>query len=233
MARKRQEAAELEVKLEAARKAEEDRQAAIRADEERAAMERRAAAEAALASRVAEFKKDAADLLASMSLPASDFQEFRKLNDVKELPAATQEKISALDEKVRAFREKDDAERFIEACRAEIATVSALQTRSQVAREIHGSNAAAALTDVNSFLQNNFSPPSDAHKDLWRSLASIRTLCDRLEKESKTHLERAQSLSSSGKAGDAIQEFQIADRIFPDPKVADTIKQLRENSLGL
>jgi hypothetical protein len=108
-----------------------------------------------------------------------------------------------------------------------------LQTRAKVAREIDGSNAAAALTDVNSFLQNNSSPPSDAQKDLWRSLVSIRTFCDRLEKESKTHLERAQSLSSSGKAGDAIEELQIANRIFPDPKVADNIKKLRENSLGL
>jgi hypothetical protein len=233
MARKRQEAADREAKLEAARKAEEERQAAIRADEERAAMERKAAAEAALADRVAEFKKDAADLSANMSLPPSDLQELRTLNDVKELPAATQEKISVLDEKVRNFREREDGERFIEACRTEISTVIALRTRSKVAREIHASNAAAALTDVNSFFQDNPSPPSDAQKDLWRSLVSIRTLCDRLEKESETHLKRAQSLSSSGKAGDAIQEFQIANRIFPDPKVTDTIKHLRENSLGL
>jgi tetratricopeptide (TPR) repeat protein len=53
------------------------------------------------------------------------------------------------------------------------------------------------------------------------------------EKESKTHLERAQSLSASGKTGDAIQELQEAYRIFPDPKVAETIRKLREDSLGL
>jgi hypothetical protein len=231
--RKRQEVAELQAKLEAARKAEKERQAATRVEEERAAMERKAAAEAALASRVAEFKKHAANLIASTSLPASDFQELRTLGDVKELPAATHDKISALDERVRSFRENDDAERLIEACRTETATVAALQTRSKAAREIHANNAAAALADLNSFLQDNSSPPSDAQKDLWQSLVSIRTLCNRLENESKTHLERAQSLSSSGKAGDAIEEFQIAYRIFPDPKVADTIKQLRENSLGL
>jgi hypothetical protein len=50
-----------------------------RADEERAAMERKAAAEAALVKRIADFKKDAADLIASTSLPASDFQELRTL----------------------------------------------------------------------------------------------------------------------------------------------------------
>jgi hypothetical protein len=121
MARKRQEAAELKAKLEAARiaeeerqaairadeeaarKAEEQRQAAIRADEERAAMERKAAAEAALASRVAGLKKDVADLLANTSLPASDFQDFRTLKDVKELPAATQEKIQRLTKKFASF----------------------------------------------------------------------------------------------------------------------------------
>lgn len=231
--RKRQEVAELEAKLQVARKAENERQAAIRAEQERAARERKAAAEAALVKRIDEFKKDAADLIAKMSLPVSDFQELRTLNDVKELPAATQDKISVLDERVRALREKDHAEHLIEACRAEITAINALQTRSQVAREIHANNAAAALADVNSFLQDNSSPPSDAQKSLWQSLLSIRTLCNRLENESRMHLERGQSFSSAGKAGDAIKEFQIAYRMFPDPKVADSIKQLRENSLGL
>jgi hypothetical protein len=135
-------------KIEAGRKAEEERQAASRADEERAVMERKTGADAVFANHVAEFKKDAADLLANTSLPASDFQKVRTLNDVKELSDATRAKISALDEKVRSFREKGDAERFIEACRAEIATVSALRTRSEAAREIHASNAAAALADL-------------------------------------------------------------------------------------
>ena len=94
-------------------------------------------------------------------------------------------------------------------------------------------NAAAALVEIIAFYQDNPSPPSDAQRDLWRSLASIRSICNRLEKESKTHLDRAQSFSSTGKPGDAIREFQEANRIFPDPKIAETIRKLREDSLGL
>ena len=52
---------------------------------------------------IADFKKDTTDLLAKTSLPASDFQEFRTLSDVKELPASTEESISALAERARAF----------------------------------------------------------------------------------------------------------------------------------
>jgi hypothetical protein len=233
MARKRQEAADREAKLEAARKAEEERLAAIHADEERAAQERKAAEEAALAKRAAEFKKEAIDLMANTPVPATDFLELKSPNDVKQLPAATQERISALAEKARGLHRENGNERLIEAYNSHILSVSAMETRGKVAREIRASNAAAALADVNSFLKDNPSPPSDAQKDLWKSLVSIRSLCNRLDQEAKTHIEKAQSLSSSGRAGDAIQEFQIANRIFPDPKVADTIKQLRENSLGL
>jgi hypothetical protein len=233
IARKRQEAADREAKLQAARKVEEEKQAASRADAERAAMERKAAAEAALREVIADFKNDTADLLQKASLPASDFQELRTLEDVKELPAATAKSIALLADRVRGFREKKGYDSVIEACRAEISTVNAWETRSKVAQEIHAGNAAAAVVDLASFYQDNPSPASEAQKDLWRSLASIRSICERLDKESETHLERAKSLSSTGKPGDAIREFQEAYRIFPDPKVASIIKKLREDSLGL
>lgn len=231
MARLRQEAADRDAKLQAARKAEEERLAAIRAEEERVAMEKKASADAALAKRVAEFRKETMDVLANTSVPQSDFRKLRSLDDVKELATAEQERISVLAEKVRSLREQDEG--FVEACRTEMAVALALETRAKLPREIHANNAPAALADLNSFLRDNPSPPSDAQEDLWKSLASIRALCTRLESEARPHIEKAESLSSSGKAGDAIEEFQIAYRLFPDPKVADTIKQLRENSLGL
>lgn len=233
MARQRLEAADREAKLEAARKAEEERLSKIRADEERAAIERKAAAEAALANRIAKFKQDATDLLANTSLPASDLQEFKSLADVKELPAPTQDSISKLADEIRSFGHDGDNERLAESCRAEVSAVRALDTRGRISRAIHANNAAAALADVNSFLEENPVSPSDAQKDLWKSLASVRALCKRLRSDAQPHIEKAQSLSSSGKSGEAIQEFQLAQRVFPDPKVADIIRQLRENSLGL
>ena len=203
------------------------------APQEKQEMERKAAADAAFANRVADFKKDAADLLAKASLPPADFKEFRTLNDVQELPANLTDNISALAERARSFRAQEGYESDVEACRGEISSVSALEVRSKVAKQLHAGNAAGATVDINSFYKDNPSPPSDAQKDLWRSLASIRSICNRLEEESKTHLERAQSLSASGKSGEAIQEFQEAYKIFPDPTVAETIEQLREASLGL
>src|SRR5712691_515218 len=100
-------------------------------------MERKAAADAALAKRVAEFKKEAIDVLANTPLPLSDFQELRTLDDVKELAAATQERISVLAEKVRSLREKDGNERLVEACHAEMSTARALDTRAKIPQEIH------------------------------------------------------------------------------------------------
>jgi len=220
-------------KLEAARKAEEERVDALRAAEQRAAEERKAAAEAALAKQADEFKKEAIALLANTHLPPSDFRELRTLGDVKALTPADHQRISALAEKVRGIREQDGNQRLVELCHAEVAATLALDTRANIPGEIHANDAAAALASVNSFLQDNPSPPSNAQTDLWQSLTSIRTLCSRLESEARPHKEKAQSLSSAGKSGDAIREYQIAYRIFPDPKVAAEIKQLRENSLGL
>ena len=222
-----------EERIEAARKAEEERVEALRAAEQKAAEERKAAAEAAVAKQADEFKKEGSALLANTHLPPSDFRELRTLDDVKELTPADRQRISALAEKVRSIREQDGNQRLVELCHAEVAGTLALNTRANIPGQIHANDAAAALTSVNSFLQDNPSPPSDGQTNLWQSLTSIRTLCSRLESEARPHREKAQSLSSAGKSGDAIREDEIAYRIFPDPEVAAEIKQLREKSLGL
>ena len=54
----------------------------------------------------------------------------------------------------------------------------------------------------------------------------------KLHEDANAHITKAAALADAGKTGNAIEEYQEAFELFPDPAIADRIKALREQSLG-
>jgi len=136
-------------------------------------------------------------------------------------------------DRARDFRAKLGYETALRECPVETQTTDALSVVDQMTRNIAGSDAAKATNKVSEFLTNNPEPLAASQRSLWRYLKSVRSLCNRLEKQADVHLQQAQLLVSAGRMGDAIREYQEAYRIFPTPATAEKSRQLQENSLGL
>ena len=113
------------------------------------------------------------------------------------------------------------------------AVVDSLKTYAAAADQLHTGNAIHASETLDSFHQEYAEAPGTQSKALWEAVDSIRSLLDRLHEESKAYIAKASALSDAGKTGSAVQEYQNAYQVFPDPAVAEQIKKLREESLGL
>jgi hypothetical protein len=182
---------------------------------------------------VTEFKEQTQAVLARVGDATGNFQEVARLDSVKPLPAPVSESIGPLVDQANDLRSKPGHESALQECRAEAETVDAISVVDQITRNIAANDVFEAGSRLAVFLKRSPEPTVDGQKALWRYLISMRSLCNRLEKDALVHVKRAQSLASAGKTSDAIREYQEAYRTFPNPATADTINQLMHGSRGL
>jgi hypothetical protein len=182
---------------------------------------------------ISDFREQIQSVLSRVGEATGNFPEMDRLDSVQKLPAPVSESIGSLVDRARDLRSKLGYETALGECRTETETVDALLIVDQITRNIAANDAVQASSKLADFLKSSPEPTADIQKALWRYLTSMRLLCSRLEKDSNTHLQRAQSLASASKTGDAIREYQEAYRTFPNPVTAEKIRQLQENSLGL
>jgi len=152
---------------------------------------------------------------------------------VQKFPAPVSESVDSLIERARDFRAKVGYETALRECRTETETADALAAVDQIIRNLAAGDASVANLELANFLRNNPEPMADNQKTLWHYLTSMRSLFSRSRKEAEVHLQRAQSLDSTSKAGEAVREYREAYRAFPTPATADKIRQLQNTSLGL
>ncbi len=189
---------------------------------------------AELSEKADEFKKRVGDALAVVSSRSSGkMQELTSLSGVGDLPGSVSLQLASLEDKARDYRTQVGYEVASTKSRDELAIADALDTFANVIHGISSGDASSAEGKIAKFLLDFSTAPSDSSKALWAWLESTRTLCARSELEAKGHLDRAQSLSAAGKNGEAIEECKKAYQMFPTPTIAQAIKHLREESLGL
>ncbi len=182
---------------------------------------------------IADFKEQTQSVLSRVGDATGNFHEIDRLDSVQTLPVPASESVASLVDRARDFRSKLGYETALYECRIETETVDALSVFDQITRNLAAGDASEASSKLADFLKSNPEPTADSQKALWRYLTSVQLLCSRLEKDADIHLQRAQSLASTGRMSDAIREYQEAYRKFPNPETAEKIRQLRDNSLGL
>ena len=180
-----------------------------------------------------DFKTDTKILLANIATASGGF---RKISDVKAatpLPPSASDAISRASDKSREFRARIGYAEALRECPNETAIVDGLIAYDQALRALHAGDAPAADAAVNSFLRDHRTSATEELKPLWSALESLQAAFSGSSKEAAQHVEKAQILTKNGKTSEALQEYEIANGIFPDPKVSRTVKQLKEDSLGL
>lgn len=182
---------------------------------------------------IEDFKEETQSVFSRVNEATSNFREVERLDSVQELPTPVSESVDALMDRSRDFRAKLGYETALREGRVETQTADALFVVDQIMQNLAAGDAAKAATKINDFLKKDPDAPGENRKDLWRYLASMRSLCSRSEKEANVHLQQAQLFASAGKLGDALREYQEAFRLFPTPATGEKIRQLQENSLGL
>jgi hypothetical protein len=193
-----------------------------------------AAVDPAVKNRViADFKEQTQSVLSRVGDATGNFREIDRLDSMQKLPGPVSESVVSLIDRARDFRSKLGYETALRECRTETETVDALSAVDQVTRNIASGDASEASSKLADFLKNNPEPIADSQKTLWRYLTSMRLLFSRSQKEADIHLQRAQSLASTSKNGEAVREYREAYRAFPNPATAEKIRQLQDNSLGL
>lgn len=193
-----------------------------------------AVAETTVKSRmISDFKEQTQLVLSRVGDATGNFRDVDRLDSVPQLPAPVSESVGSLVDRAREFRAKVGYETALSECRNETETVDALSALDQTTSSIASSDASAANSRLAEFLRSNPEPTVDAQKPLWHCLISMRLLCSRLEKEAEIHSERAEAFASAGRTGDAIREYRMAYRTFPNPATAEKIRKLQSNRLGL
>jgi hypothetical protein len=175
---------------------------------------------------VAEFKKQTKSVAAAVAGATGNFREIDRLDEVLNLPESVTASIASLANRAREFRAKLGYEIAFHECRVETETVDALTVVDSIDRDFAGGNAPSARMTLMSFLERYPKPPGDNQKPLWRYLTSALSLCNRSKNEAETRLQRARSLSSEGKPGEELREYQEIYRIYPNPVTAAKIGQL-------
>ena len=182
---------------------------------------------------VADFRDETQDVLSQVGEATDDFRTADRIESVPKLPAAVSDSVNSLVQRARDFRAKVGYETAVHDYKTETETVDALSAVDQVSRNIASKDASAASAKLSEFLKSNPKASADNQRPLWQYLTSIQQLCSRSEKDANVHAQRAESFAAANRTGEAIREYQEAYRIFPNPAIAEKIRQLQANSLGL
>ncbi|HEV3243830.1 MAG TPA: hypothetical protein VGZ31_05410 [Chthoniobacterales bacterium] len=175
---------------------------------------------------IEELRKQTESVFAQVRDGTGNFREIDRLEAVHNLPAPASAGVTALAARSRDFRAKVGYEVVAYECLAEIEAIEALVLVDEITRDIPAKDTPAARRKLSGFLKHYHEPTANDQKPLSRYLNSMLSLCDRLEKEAKAHLQQAQSLGSVGKESEALREYQEIYRIYPNPVTAEKIRQL-------
>jgi tetratricopeptide (TPR) repeat protein len=175
---------------------------------------------------IEQLRKQIESVLAQVRDATGNFREIDRFDAVKSLPAPISASVTALAARASDFRMRVGYEVAAYECLAEIEAVDALVLADETTRDFAAKDVPAARKRLASFVKRYSEPGPDNQKPLWRYLISALSLCDRSKKEAEVHLQRAQSLSSSGKTNEALREYQEIYRLYPNPITAQRIRQL-------
>lgn len=183
---------------------------------------------------VADFRTKAAQLatkLAGQAWVRTPPDAFEK---VVRLPPNLADVVANTASDARWFREKFGYdERIVAELKDDMATVDASSAYAEAASQLQSGNAVKASEALDSFHQNYPAAPGLVAMPLWQAVDKTRLLFERLHDDANSHITKASASADAGKVGTALQEYQKANQIFPDPAIAERIKTLREQSLGL
>lgn len=180
---------------------------------------------------VYDFKEETRGLLVTAGV--KDYREIRTLSDARALPAPTSEAIARAAEHAREFRRRVGYADSLRECATETAMIDALVAYDHALKALQSGDGPSARASADSLLREHPQTPSSDQKPLWNAIGSIASLCGSASAEASEHSKTAASLARSGKTSEATKEYEKAYAIFPDPKITETIKKLKEDSLGL
>jgi tetratricopeptide (TPR) repeat protein len=179
---------------------------------------------------IAEFRKEAAGVLAQVKKATQNFREIEGVDAVQVLPPEISESISSLGNQSRDFRTTLGYEVAMYECGPETAISEALVAVDQAIRDLNQKNTPAGRMKLVNFMKRYPIPARENQKPLWRYVASILNACDRARKTAEQHLDRARSLEASGNKDEALREYQEIYRIYPNVITADKIQQLQNEA---
>jgi hypothetical protein len=180
-----------------------------------------------------DFKDQTDAVLSQIGAATNNFHKIDRLDLVKPVPASVSENVDNLADREQDLSAQVGSETMARECATESGTVEALVVIDQAIGHIAANNPARAGSRLGAFLKMHPEPLTENQKAVWGYLLSLRTLCARLEKEAEAHLQRAEGFLSAGKNSEAIREYEEAYRTFPNPVIAEKIRTLKSNSLGL
>jgi uncharacterized protein YecT (DUF1311 family) len=181
---------------------------------------------------ILDFKDDVKALFTNVSNGAA-FKQFASLKEIIPLPTSTSEAITKGAERAREFRSKIGYAESLRECGAETALIDALVAYDQSIRALHSGDGPMAQTTISSFLRDHGQAPAQDYNAVWASLGSLNLVFKDASNDASRHLEEAQQLVTADKTTEAIKKYELANTVFPDPKIARTVKRLKEESLGL
>ena len=159
--------------------------------------------------------------------------KFSSLDQFPDIPVDFSHDVSAAADTDQNLQQKLGNQEPSTEYKDDSAAVNGLAVFCEAARTLKSGNAVQADEVTSSFSQRYATARGPNSKWICDAVNSTHALLTRLREDSKTHASKAASEFAAGKAGDAIREYQRAYEIFPDPAIADRIKQLRDESLGL
>ena len=175
---------------------------------------------------IEELRKETESVLAQVRDATGNFREIDRLDAVKNLPGSVSASVTVLSARTADFRMKVGHDVAAYECLADIEAVEALVLVDAITRDIVAKDTPTARKKLSSFLKRYHEPTADNQKPLSRYLNSALSLCNRAKDEAETHLQKAQSLGSTGKTTEALREYQEIYRIYPNPITAERIRQL-------
>ena len=179
---------------------------------------------------IARFKKQTASVLDEVRKATDNFHEIDRIETAAKLPEAISANIASLAEQATALRAKHGYAAAFYDCGAETATTDGLFTLDQTLRDLTEKNAPSGRQRAMSFFKRYPSPTRDNQKPLWRYLISISTTTSKAKARAEEYLKRAKDFEAAGKKSEALREYQEIYRVYPNPIVADKIKDLQQKS---
>jgi hypothetical protein len=175
---------------------------------------------------IADFKKRIDSVLGQVRDVTGNFREIDRLDQARPLLPTVSGEVTVLANEARQFRAELGYEVTFYECLSEIETVDGLVVVDEVTRDLAANDAPSARNTLVTFRNRYSEPTAENYKPLWRYLVSIFSTCDRLKTEAETHLQKALSLESAGKKGEALKQYREINKIYPNPLTTEKIRQL-------
>ncbi len=150
-----------------------------------------------------------------------------------ELSDDASRQVSKLDARYAELLNKHYADRFLEHVSNEAAAVELLVSWSEFTRSLKAGEVAMSELAIQKAVGLKPKTIAPEYHPLWQSVGNWHALFTAEEAKYYEHLDKGNSLADRGRNAAAIREFQAAYDIIQNPSIAERIKKLNEQSLGL